>query len=80
MWEKIGFCIVCFVGMVVFCFVGMVIGEVLANRIDKWFKSRSNLKNEMKTKNELEFDLKNQIQTQNVNEDINNLKNKIDGR
>ena len=72
MWEKIGFCIV--------CFIGMVVGEVLANRVDKWFKSRSDLKNEMKTKNELEFDLKNQIQTQNVNEDINSLKNKIDGR
>ena len=64
MWEKIGFCIV--------CFVGMVIGEVLANRIDKWFTSRTNLKNEMK--NEIE------IRNQNVNEDINNLKNKIDGR
>ena len=60
MWEKIGFCIV--------CFVGMVIGEVLANRIDKWFTSRTNLKNEM------------EIRNQNVNEDINNLKNKIDGR
>lgn len=72
MWEKIGFCIV--------CFIGMVVGEVLANRIDKWFAKRTNSKNEMKTKEELEFDLKNQIQTQNVNEDINNLKNKIDGR
>ena len=72
MWEKIGFCII--------CFIGMVVGEVLANRIDKWFALRTNLKNEMKTKNELEFDLKNQIQTQNVNEDINSLKNKIDGR
>lgn len=72
MWQKIGFCIV--------CFIGMIVGEVLANRIDKWFAKRTNSKNEMKTKNELEFDLKNQIQTQNVNEDINNLKNKIDGR
>ena len=72
MWEKIGFCIV--------CFIGMVVGEVLANRIDKWFAKRTNSKNEMKTKEELEFDLKNQIPTQNVNEDINNLKNKIDGR
>lgn len=72
MWKKIGFCII--------CFIGMVVGEVLANRIDNWFAKRTNSKNEMKTKNELEFDLKNQIQTQNVNEDINNLKNKIDGR
>ena len=72
MWEKIGFCII--------CFIGMVVGAVLANRIDKWFTSRTNSKNEMKTKEELEFDLKNQIPTQNVNEDINNLKNKIDGR
>ena len=72
MWQKIGFCIICFIRMVVW--------EVLANRIDKWFASRTNSKNEMKTKEELEFDLKNQIQTQNVNEDINNLKNKIDGR
>lgn len=66
MWEKIGFCIV--------CFIGMVVGEVLANRIDKWFTSRTNLKNEMK--NEIEMEIRNQ----NVNEDINNLKNKIDGR
>ena len=64
MWEKIGFCIV--------CFIGMVVGEVLANRIDKWFAKRTNSKNEMK--NEIE------IRNQNVNEDINNLKNKIDGR
>lgn len=60
MWQKIGFCIV--------CFIGMVVGEVLANRIDNWFKSRSDLKNEM------------EIRNQNINEDINNLKNKIDGR
>lgn len=66
MWQKIGFCII--------CFIGMVVGEVLANRIDKWFKSRSDLKNEMK--NEIEMEIRNQ----NVNEDINNLKNKIDGR
>ena len=72
MWEKIGFCIV--------CFIGMVVGEVLAKRVDKYFETRNFSKNEMKTKEELEFDLKNQIQTQNVNEDINNLKNKIDGR
>lgn len=72
MWEKIGFCII--------CFIGMVVGEVLAKRVDKYFELRSNSKNEMKTKNEFEFDLKNQIQTQNVNEDINGLKNKIDGR
>lgn len=72
MWEKIGFCIV--------CFIGMVVGEVLAKRVDKFFELRSNSKNEMKTKEELEFDLKNQIQTQNVNESVNNLKNKIDGR
>ena len=66
MWEKLGFCLV--------CFIGMVVGEVLANRIDKWFASRTNLKNEMK--NEIEMEIRNQ----NVNEDINNLKNKIDGR
>ena len=60
MWEKIGFCII--------CFIGMVVGEVLANRIDKWFAKRTNSKNEI------------EIQNQNVNEDINNLKNKIDGR
>lgn len=64
MWEKIGFCIV--------CFIGMVVGEVLANRMDKWFALRTNSKNEMK--NEME------IRNQNVNEDINGLKNKIDGR
>ena len=62
MWEKIGFCIV--------CFIGMVVGEVLANRIDKWFTSRTN------SKNEIEMEIRNQ----NVNEDINSLKNKIDGR
>ena len=62
MWEKIGFCIV--------CFIGMVVGEVLANRIDKWFTSRTNLKNEIEM----------EIRNQNVNEDINNLKNKINGR
>lgn len=62
MWEKIGFCIV--------CFIGMVVGEVLANRIDKYFELRSN------SKNEIEMEIRNQ----NVNEDINNLKNKIDGR
>ena len=62
MWEKIGFCIV--------CFIGMVVGEVLANRIDKWFTSRTNLKNEIEM----------EIRNQNVNEDINSLKNKIDGR
>lgn len=72
MWEKIGFCII--------CFIGMVVGEVLAKRVDKYFELRSNSKNEMKTKNEFEFDFSNQIQTQNVNEDINGLKNKIDGR
>ena len=66
MWQKIGFCIV--------CFVGMVVGEVLANRVDKWFASRTNSKNEMK--NEIEMEIRNQ----NVNEDINGLKNKIDGR
>lgn len=66
MWEKIGFCLV--------CFIGMVVGEVLANRIDKWFKSRSDLKNEMK--NEVEMEIRNQT----VNESVNNLKNKIDGR
>lgn len=60
MWEKIGFCIV--------CFIGMVVGEVLANRIDKYFETRSFSKNEM------------EIRNQNVNEDINGLKNKIDGR
>jgi hypothetical protein len=48
----------------------MVVGEVLANRIDNWFKSRTN------SKNEIEMEIRNQ----NVNEDINNLKNKIDGR
>lgn len=62
MWEKIGFCIV--------CFIGMVVGEVLANRIDKWFAKRTN------SKNEIEMEIRNQ----NVNEDINSLKNKIDGR
>lgn len=64
MWEKIGFCII--------CFIGMVVGEVLANRINKYFELRSNSKNEMKIEME--------IRNQNVNEDINNLKNKIDGR
>ena len=68
MWEKIGFCIV--------CFIGMVVGEVLANRIDKWFASRTNSKNEMKNENEIEMEIRNQ----NVNESVNNLKNKIDGR
>ena len=66
MWEKIGFCII--------CFVGMVVGEVLANRIDKWFALRTNSKNEMK--NEIEMEIRNQ----NVSESINSLKNKIDGR
>lgn len=66
MWEKLGFCIV--------CFIGMVVGEVLANRIDKWFVKRTNSKNEMK--NEIEMEIRNQ----NVNESVNNLKNKIDGR
>lgn len=60
MWEKIGFCII--------CFIGMVVGEVLANRVDKWFASRTNSKIEM------------EIRNQNVSEDINGLKNKIDGR
>lgn len=62
MWEKLGFCIV--------CFIGMVVGEVLANRIDKWFVKRTNQKNEIEM----------EIRNQNINEDINNLKNKIDGR
>ena len=66
MWEKIGFCIV--------CFVGMVVGELLAKRVDNWFSSRTNSKNEMK--NEIEMEIRNQ----NVNENINGLKNKIDGR
>lgn len=66
MWEKIGFCIV--------CFIGMAVGEVLANRIDKYFETRSFSKNEMK--NEIEMEIRNQ----NVNESVNNLKNKIDGR
>lgn len=64
MWEKIGFCIV--------CFIGMVVGEVLANRINKYFETRSVSKNEI----EIEMEIRNQ----NVNEDINSLKNKIDGR
>ena len=62
MWEKIGFCII--------CFIGMVVGEVLANRINKYFETRS------VSKNEIEMEIRNQ----NVNEDINSLKNKIDGR
>ena len=66
MWEKIGFCIV--------CFIGMVVGEVLANRINKYFETRSVSKNEMK--NEIEMEIRNQ----NVSESINSLKNKIDGR
>ena len=52
----------------------MVVGEVLANRVNKYFESRSDLKSEMK--NEIEMEIRNQ----NVNEDINGLKNKIDGR
>ncbi len=66
MWQKLGFCIV--------CFIGMVVGEVLAKRVDKFFELRSNSKDEMK--NEIEMEIRNQ----NVNEDINGLKNKIDGR
>ena len=66
MWEKIGFCII--------CFIGMVVGEVLAKRVDKFFELRSNSKDEMK--NEIEMEIRNQ----NVNESVNNLKNKIDGR
>lgn len=62
MWEKLGFCLV--------CFIGMVVGEVLANRVNKYFETRS------VSKNEIEMEIRNQ----NVNEDINSLKNKIDGR
>jgi hypothetical protein len=44
--------------------------EVLIKKVSNWFKSRSN------SKNEIEMEIRNQ----NVNESVNSLKNKIDGR
>lgn len=50
------------------CFIGMVVGEILAHYIDKWFVSRTG-------ESSVEIP-----DNQGAQEDINNLKSKIDGR
>lgn len=50
------------------CFVGMVVGEILARYADKWFASRTG-------ESSVEIP-----DNQGAQEDINNLKSKIDGR
>lgn len=52
----------------VICFIGMVVGEILAHYIDKWFVSRTG---------DREINIPD---NQGAQEDINNLKSKIDGR
>lgn len=52
----------------IICFIGMVIGEILAHYVDKWFASRTG-------ESSVEIP-----DNQGAQEDINNLKSKIDGR
>lgn len=52
----------------VVCFIGMVVGEILAHYIDKWFATRTG-------EGSVEIP-----DNQGAQEDINNLKSKIDGR
>lgn len=52
----------------IICFAGMVVGEILAYYIDKWFATRTG-------EDSIEIP-DNQVSQ----EDINNLKSKIDGR
>lgn len=50
------------------CFAGMVVGQILARYVDKWFASRTG-------ESSVEIP-----DNQGAQEDINNLKSKIDGR